>query len=452
MKTFEENLFMTKRIAEEVATLGGRVFYVGGFVRDKLCNRENKDIDIEVHGISVSTLEGILDTLGKRMDRGESFGIYALKGYDIDIAMPRKEKLIGKGHKDFEVMVDPYLGYEKAARRRDFTLNALMMDVLSEEVIDGFGGLNDLKEGVLRHVDEVTFVEDPLRVLRAAQFASRFHYKVADETIKLCSTMDLSTLACERIMGELNKALLKSDKPSIFFEVLKEMNQLTYWFKEVEDLIGVPQNPKYHEEGDVYTHTMMVIDSASKYRELVTYQEGFMMSALVHDFGKPSTTKEIDGVLHSYGHEVEGLPVVETFLKRLDHNKNLRKYVLNMTQLHMQPNMITKDRTIKSTNHLFDKSIAPSDLIYLAKADDEGRITRMKRPDVDLQWERLKIYQEYMDRPYVTGEDLIKEGLKPKEGFSEYLAYSHKLRLAGVKKEDALKQTLAYAKKKRKSV
>lgn len=449
MKSYEENLLMTKRIAEEVASKGGRVFYVGGYVRDKLCFRYNKDIDIEVHGISVKELEAVLSTLGERISMGESFGIYGLKGYGIDIAMPRKEKLIGSGHKDFEVFVDPYLGYKKAANRRDFTINALMMDVLSSEVLDYYGGLDDLKNGIIRHVNADTFVEDPLRVLRAAQFASRFNYKVDGETIALCSSMDLKTLPAERIMGELYKALLKADKPSIFFNVLKDMQQLSYWFKEVEDLIGVPQNPRFHGEGDVYTHTMKVLDCAAKYRGLVKYPEGFMISALVHDFGKPKTTFEKDGVLHSYSHETEGLEVVEEFLKRLDKNKYLKKYVMNMTLLHMEPNKIREERSIKSTNHLFDKSVEPMDLIYLAKADDEGRISMDHSADHALQLERLKIYQERMELPQVTGSDLIQAGLVPNSYFKECLEYAHKLHLAGVDKESALKQTLAYARKRK---
>ena len=174
MTTYEKDIAMAQRIAKEVSACGGHTYYVGGYVRDALLHRENKDIDIEVHGISPKRLEEILDSLGDRIAVGESFGVYNLKSYSIDIAMPRKESLRGVGHKDFDVVVDPFIGTKAASKRRDFTINALMQDVLTTEVIDHYSGIEDLKHGVLRHVNSESFVEDPLRVLRAAQFAARF--------------------------------------------------------------------------------------------------------------------------------------------------------------------------------------------------------------------------------------------------------------------------------------
>ena len=183
---------MARRVAEQVARRGGRTFYVGGFVRDALLQRDNKDVDIEVHGITPACLKEILDSLGQRLTIGESFGIFNLKGYDLDIAMPRKEEARGSGHRDFDIFVDPFIGTEAACRRRDFTFNALMQDVLTGEIVDHFGGAEDLEKGILRHVNDVSFAEDPLRVLRAAQFAARFEFTVAEETVALCSRMQLS--------------------------------------------------------------------------------------------------------------------------------------------------------------------------------------------------------------------------------------------------------------------
>ena len=221
---------MARRVAELVAAEGGHTYFVGGFVRDALLGRENKDVDIEVHGITPKCLEGILDSLGQRITIGESFGIFNLKGYSLDIAMPRKEEARGRGHKDFAIFVDPFIGTEGACRRRDFTFNALMQDVLTGEIVDHFGGQVDLKAGVLRHVNDTSFAEDPLRVLRAALFAARFDFRVAEETVELCRRMDLKALPRERIWGELEKALLKAEKPSVFFEVLRQMDQLDFWF------------------------------------------------------------------------------------------------------------------------------------------------------------------------------------------------------------------------------
>ena len=261
-----EDRRMALEVARKVSKKGGRTFYVGGFVRDALLHRENKDVDIEVHGISPKCLEEILDSLGQRISIGESFGIFNLKGYSLDIAMPRKEQLRGMGHKDFDIFVDPFIGTEGACRRRDFTFNALMQDVLTGEIVDHFGGQEDLERGILRHVNDESFAEDPLRVLRAAQFAARFDFRVAPETVNLCRSMDLRHLPRERIEGELKKALLKAEKPSIFFEILREMDQLDFWFPELKALIGLEQNPVYHAEGDVWNHTMMVLDQAAKLR------------------------------------------------------------------------------------------------------------------------------------------------------------------------------------------
>ena len=248
----DKNLKMAYAIAKAVEAHGGKTYFVGGFVRDRLMGIDNKDVDIEIHGIYPDVLSEILDGLGERVTMGASFGVYGLKHYDLDIAMPRSEKATGRGHKDFEVSVDPFLGVKKAAQRRDFTINALMEDVLTGEITDSFNGLDDLKRGILRHVSPETFIEDCLRVLRAAQFASRFGFEVAEGTVKLCSIMETQYLPCERIMGELEKALIKAERPSIFFTVLKRMERLEDWFHEIAAL-----------SEEKYAHTASVLDRAA---------------------------------------------------------------------------------------------------------------------------------------------------------------------------------------------
>lgn len=451
MHDTEKDRKMALEVAKRVAACGGSTYYVGGFVRDALLGRENKDVDIEVHGITPRCLEEILDALGQRISIGESFGIFNLKGYSLDIAMPRKEEARGQGHKDFDIFVDPFIGTEAAARRRDFTFNALMRDVLTGEIVDHFGGQADLRDGILRHVNAASFAEDPLRVLRAAQFAARFGCRVAEETVALCRHMELGHLPRERIEGELKKALLKAEKPSIFFDVLRQMDQLDHWFPEVKALIGVPQNPVYHAEGDVWNHTMMVLDEAAKLRRRVDNPYWFMLAALVHDFGKAVCTQEINGVLHAYEHEVKGLPIVRTFLHRLTSESRLISYVLNLTEQHMKPNTVAGACSAeKVTNRMFDRSLDPEGLICIALADDRGRITA--RPGEDHEaflCARLEIFRELMNRPFVMGRDLIEAGLRPNKDFTEILDYAHKLRLAGVPKDSALKQVLAYARKRR---
>ncbi|MCR4634325.1 MAG: hypothetical protein K5648_09395 [Erysipelotrichaceae bacterium] len=436
---------LSQQIARRVKEEGGRVFYVGGFVRDFLLGVENKDVDIEVHGITPEKLKEILEEFGEPLSFGKSFGVYSLRGYDIDIAMPRRERAIGKGHRDFEIDVDPFIGLKEAARRRDFTINALMKDVLSGEIIDSFGGLEDLRNKVLRCVDEKTFIEDPLRVLRAAQFASRFRFSIEERTRGLCKTIDLSTLHKSRVEEELKKALLKSDSPSVFFKSLLEMDQLKYWFKELEDLVGLRQDPIYHPEGDVFVHTMEVLDRGCSYLDKVKEPYAFMLLCLSHDLGKILTTEEIDGRIHSYGHEIQGLGLIKTFLCRFTEEKDPLKYVLNMTPLHMRPfSLASAKSSVKSTNRVFDEALQPEDLIYFSLADKGDKA---KKEEIDFLFERYEIYKEYMERDYVKGTDLIEAGLKPDEKFSQILDYAHKLRLAGVNKDAALKQTLAYAKK-----
>ena len=232
----DRDMAMARRVATAVAGAGGRTYYVGGCGRDRLLGRENKVIDIEVHGVSVQALEAILNSLGELTTMGASFGIRGLRHYDLDIAMPRSEKATGRGHKDFEVFVDPFIGEERAARRRDFTMNALMQDVLTGEILDFFGGRADIAAGRIRHVSDATFAEDPLRVFRAAQFAARFGFTVADETTAISAGMAVEALASERVMGELEKALLKAARPSIFFDVLKKMDRLSPWFEALAAL------------------------------------------------------------------------------------------------------------------------------------------------------------------------------------------------------------------------
>ena len=451
MDTLEKDLNTARAIALAAARRGGTAYFVGGCVRDRLMGRRVKDIDVEVHGVAPAVLRELLDGLGECITVGESFGVYNLKGCSLDIAMPRKETASGRGHRDFEVLVDPFIGTYRAALRRDFTVNAMMQDVLTGELVDHFGGQEDLRRGVLRHVNDASFAEDPLRVLRGAQFSARFGFTVAEETEALCRTMALDALPRERVMGELEKALLRSDAPSVFFTELRRMDQLSVWFPELEALIGVEQNPRFHAEGDVWTHTLLVLDAAAAYRDRASDPLAFMLSALTHDMGKAVCTRTVNGVIHAYGHEIEGLPLAERFIRRLTARKDLTRYVLNMTEHHMRPNTAAGDRSsVKATNRMFDRSVDPEGLICLALADAEGTVKRSPRFSGEgFLADRLRIYRETMARPFVEGKDLVAAGLEPGPELGECLAFAHKLRLAGVEKSKALKQTLAYAERYR---
>ena len=446
----DKDTALANTIASLVAEAGGRTFFVGGFVRDGLLGIDNKDIDIEVHGIYPDSLESILAKLGEVTVIGTSFGVYSLKGHNIDVAVPRTERAIGCGHRDFDISVDPFIGTEKAAMRRDFTINALMKDVLTGEIVDHFGGIDDIKRGIIRHVNDATYIEDPLRVLRAAQFAARFRFTVSDDTRRLSSTVSLASLPKERVISELDKAMLKSDTPSVFFEELKKMKQLEVWFPELSALIGIKQEEKYHPEGDAWAHTMLVLDSAASLRNEALHPREFMYAALFHDIGKAVTTCTVDGRIRSTGHEKAGAELARSALPRLTDEVKLQKYVVNMIEYHMLPNIMARQRSgRKAFARLFDKSVCPHDLLLLSKADRLGQMrpeTEFYADEVYLA-EQLGAFNELMEKPYVTGADLIEAGFAPCPAFGNALEFAHKLRLAGVSKNDALKQTMAMMKK-----
>ena len=439
---------MAREIALRVKAAGGTAYYVGGYVRDLLLGRENKDIDIEVHGIMPNVLTNILSSLGEMTAFGESFGIFGLRHCHLDIAMPRSERATGAGHRDFLCTLDPFIGTDRAAIRRDFTVNALMQDILTGEIIDHFGGLTDLDAHVLRHMDDRRFAEDPLRVLRGAQFAARFDFRIAPETVQVCSRMDLSALAPERVFGELEKALMKASQPSVFFRELRQMGQLDFWFPELERLIGTPQPPQYHPEGDVWTHTLLVLDQAAVLRDRAEDPLGLMLAALCHDLGKPDATRvEADGRLHAFGHDAGGVPVTEVFLSRISGEKKRRTYVKNMVELHMLPNMLVAQQAgEKVFCRMFDRAVSPEDLLLLAKADALGSCVPPEDyspTEAELR-EHLAVFRARMAVPSVTGADLIAAGFQPGTAFHDALDYAHRLQLSGVDQKSTLSQTLAF--------
>ena len=402
---------MARRVAEAVARAGGRTFFVGGYVRDRLMGLENKDIDIEVHGVSVRALEDILDGLGTRTTMGASFGVMGLSHYDLDIAMPRSEKATGRGHKDFEVFVDPFIGPEKAAMRRDFTMNALMEDVLTGEVLDFFGGRADMAAGVIRHVNDRSFVEDPLRVFRAAQFAARFGFEVAGETIALSSTMAADALAPERVMGELEKALLKAERPSVFFDQLRRMNQLCLWFAELEGL-DVP----------AWKRTMSALDAASPLRGEAKAPLSFMLAALCADLS---------------GEDARRL------LARLTNAVEVTRYALNMNErLRALDDCLQGNACEYDWMALYDGCVAPGELILLARSSRGG--SEAHWPDTERELRQfLALYTDRMSQPFLMGRDLLEAGVKPGPGMGEALAHAHRLRLEGAPKAAQLTGALA---------
>lgn len=436
---------LAEKIAKGVREAGGRVYYVGGVVRDEIMHIDCKDVDIEVYGITPAQLREILSRFGSVIDKGASFGVLGLRGSELDIAMPRLERRTGALHTDFDVSVDPYMSPEEASMRRDFTINAMMRDVLTGEIVDCWGGREDLEKKIIRCVSARTFPEDALRVFRAAQFAARLNAEIEPETLRLCSEIDVTQITHERVFEEMNKALLKADAPSVFFRILCSMNHLKEFFPELEACIGVPQNPAYHPEGDVFEHTMLVVDCAARLRARAMQPRAFMIAALFHDLGKAVATEmREDGKITAYGHEVLGLNTVKTQMLRLSSDQKLLKYVLNLTELHMRPNRLAENHSKKKkTRELFDLCVCPEDLILLARADASGKLDK-PYPDENEAFlrERLDDYRAIMSRPMVQGDDLIRAGVKPGPAMKDMLAFARKLHFSGIEKKNALQQTL----------
>ncbi len=431
------------KVAETVKRAGGRAFFVGGYVRDMLLGLDCKDIDIEVYGIEPARLREELSVLGEVFDKGAAFGVLGIRHSDIDIAMPRKESLRGTKHTDFDISVDPFLSYEDASRRRDFTINAMMLDPLTGEVVDCWGGKEDLEKRIIRHVSSETYADDALRVFRAAQFAARLNAEICEDTVEISRGMNVTELSRERVYDELTKALLKADTPSVFFRQLLRMNKLSEFFPEIEALIGVEQNPKYHPEGDVFEHTMLVIDAAAKLRHMAKEPLNFMLAALMHDLGKADSTEvQPDGKITSYMHPMTGVPLAEKQLTRLTSNARTIAYVKNMVSLHMRPNMLAcADSKRKKSREMYDLSLCPEDLILISRADATGK---EDAPYNMANWyylqERLDDYRKCIARPMVTGADLIAAGYKPGPNMGKLVARARSLHFSGVEKHRALRQ------------
>jgi len=437
----DKNRKLSIEIAKEVSKLGGAVYYVGGCVRDEFLHRENKDIDIEVYGISPLQLKEICRKFGDVDEVGISFGVLKIHGYDLDISMPRTEQAVGNGHKDFSINVDQFMTTDKAAERRDFTINALMKNVLTKEIIDHFDGLMDIEYERIRHINDKSFIEDPLRVFRAAGFASRLNFIIFNDTVELCKNINVADLSKERIFEETNKVLLKAEKPSIYFKRLLEMNHLKEFFPSIEALINIQQDPIHHPEGDAFAHTMIVIDHAAKFRNNVSDPLSFMYAALYHDIGKKYCAKfdEKREKWVSINHENVGAEIVEKELNLLTNDKKIIKYVKNMIQMHMYPHLISEKNSLKTTNRMLDKSINPYDLILLSYCDKKGR---GKNLEDKMEWwkDRIEKYEEVIKKPEVNGNDLILLGYQPGPMFSKILNKCHDIHLAGVCKEDVIKQ------------
>src|SRR5215207_2646549 len=434
-------------LARAIHESGGRALLVGGCVRDQLMSTQPKDWDLEVYHLEPARLRQILDQFGPVNIVGESFTVYKL-GKHLDVSIPRRERKSGRGHKAFVIEGDPAMSVAEATRRRDFTINAILQDPLTGELIDPFDGRRDIEQRVLRVVSAETFAEDSLRVLRAAQFASRFQFDIDPETVELCRAIDLSDLPAERIWGELEKLLLRSSRPSVGLEWLHKLGALEKLFPEIQSLIGVPQDPEWHPEGDVFVHTQLAVDRARELIGNLSYprQITVMLATLAHDFGKPATTQRIDGRLRSRGHEEGGVAPTENFLSRLNVHTidgyQVRNQVISLVREHLKPGEFYKkrDEVGDGAFRRLARRCEPDLLYRVAKADSLGRnaewVPRDKWYGAEAQeWflERTKELQveQRPPEPLLLGRHLIELGVQPGPEMGEITRAVYEMQLDG---------------------
>lgn len=445
-------------LARAVSDAGGRALLVGGCVRDALMQRSAKDWDLEVYGVAPERLREILDRFGPVNVVGEAFTVYKL-GAHLDVSIPRRERKSGRGHRAFVIEGDPSMTFEDAARRRDFTINAILQDPLTGELIDPFGGQKDIDAHVLRAVSAETFVEDSLRVLRAAQFAARFEFQIDDDTVALCRTMDLTDLPAERIWGELEKLLLRAQRPSIGLDWLSKLGALEQVFPEIQTLIGVPQDPEWHPEGDVFVHTLLVVDRARELIDDLPYarQVTVMLAALAHDFGKPPTTEFLEGHWRSRGHEEAGVEPAHRFLDRINIHTidgyDVRRQVVALVREHLKPGEFYKkrDEVGEGAFRRLARRCEPDLLYRVARSDSLGRnadwVPREKWYGAEAQeWflrraKELDVEKRPPD-PLLLGRHLLELGLQPGPAMGEITRAVYEMQLDGRVRtlEDAIKE------------
>jgi tRNA nucleotidyltransferase (CCA-adding enzyme) len=445
--------WLAEDIAKAVRARGGRALVVGGWVRDQLLgpgpDNASKDLDLEVFGIPAADLPALLAPFGSVEAIGQSFPVYKIG--TIDIGLPRRESKAGRGHKGFVVEGDPSMSIEDAARRRDFTVNAISWDPLTDEYIDPFGGRADLERRQLRVVDARTFGDDSLRVLRAVQFAARFELTLDEQTKALCRTIRLDDLPAERVWGEIEKLLLRARKPSIGFTLMRELGVVDRLFPELKALIGCEQEPEWHPEGDVWVHTLMVIDQARSRIDDLGRADAItmMLAAVTHDFGKPKTTALIDGRIRSLDHEQEGVEPAAAFLDRLNihsiDGKDVRAQVLGLTAHHLKPGMLYKVRH-ELTDGAFRRLSQKVDLELLARVAKSDCLGRTGDFDCSaMDWFLEKARDLGVDRsppkPLLLGRHLLELGMQPGPEMGELLKKVYERQLDGeiTSTEDAVK-------------
>jgi tRNA nucleotidyltransferase (CCA-adding enzyme) len=416
------------RLCEALHAAGGRPFLVGGAVRDRLLGLPLADYDLEVFGLPAEQLRAVLAAAGTVNAVGEAFTVFKVTGLagvegGVDVSLPRRDSKTGPGHRGIQVEGDPSLGVAEAARRRDFTINALLLDPFTGETLDPHGGRADLQARVLRAVDADTFGEDPLRALRGVQLAARFGLAVDPATALLCARMPLRELPAERVFGEMEKLLLKAARPSIGLRLLREWGLLEAVAPELLPLIDTPQDPQWHPEGDVWVHTLLAVDQATPLLAGLDRPRALavMLGTLCHDLGKPPTTRFERGRIRSLGHEEAGLPPTEALLERWNVHTllgyDVRAQVLGLVGNHLKPGQLYDDRERVSDGAVrrLARKCEPGLLYRVSRADCLGRTGDF--PPVAMEWflERVRALDvtERPPEPLLRGREVVALGVPP---------------------------------------
>lgn len=396
-------------IAKKIHQVGGKLYLVGGAIRDEIMGEEIYDKDYSVTGIEK---EQFINMFPNAIPRGKSFEVFDIDG--AEFALARKEKKIGLGHKEFETKTSKEITIEEDLARRDITINAIAKEVLTGKIIDPFNGIQDIKNKTIRATTKA-FSEDPLRVYRVARIAAKTEFNVEKKTLELMESLkqELNTLSKERVFNEFEKAL-KTDKPSTFFNVLRDANVLDVHFKEIYDLIGSLQPIEYHPEGDSYNHTMIVVDKSAT----LTKDVGIRFAALVHDLGKGITPKSM--YPHHYGHDEKGVEIVQKFGQRIGVPNKWISYGKISAKEHMKGGIFYKMTPAKKIS--FIERVAKSKLglhgLQIVVIADKCSTRNTNLEDIEFE----KIGKECITKingKYIKEKYGIEEGLKLKEKLHE---------------------------------
>jgi len=426
-------------ILRAIKEASGWPLIVGGAVRDHLLGYRPKDFDIEVYQLPVESLLTVLNRFGKTDQVGVQFGIIKLRtssNTEYDFSLPRRENKSGAGHRGFIVSADPAMTPEEACSRRDYSINAMAYDFHTSQILDFFSGQQDLKNGILRHVGPA-FVEDPLRVLRGLQFVSRFKLEVADETALLCQQLlqEYSSLAKERIWGEWQK-WAKSKHPSAGLRFL----QKTGWidcYSEIKNIVDVPQHHLYHPEGSVFEHSCHTSDAAAQIAVRLNLSDEkrclLVLTALCHDYGKPTTTVLEEGIWKSPGHAEAGIPPAQSFLQAIAAPQELITHALPLVQEHLSWMQATSSKTVRRLATRLEPATI-EELLWVIEADHSGRPPLPGGlPENAQQMQTKATETNALDGrvyPILMGKHLLEKGLiAPGPGMGKILRAAYEAQL-----------------------